>query len=90
MPDTIQPDLDVPNRSQRYSWHGHLSQQQERNVSKNDTLNTFSFMGIGRKERNVFFNNALNTFYLRLYGFTHMVKDHLAREETRCHHMGYS
>ena len=25
---------------------------------------------------NVLFNDALNTFYLRLYGVTHMVKDH--------------
>ena len=30
----------------------------------------------GRKEGNVLFNDALNTFYLRLYGVTHMVKDH--------------
>ena len=30
----------------------------------------------GRKEENVLFNDALNTFYLRLYGVTHMVKDH--------------
>ena len=48
----------------------------------------------GRKEGNVLFNDALNTFYLRLYGVTHMVKDHLdserEREETRCRHMGYS
>ena len=29
-----------------------------------------------RKEGNVLFNGALNTFYLRLYGVTHMVKDH--------------
>ena len=28
------------------------------------------------KEGNVLFNNTLNTFYLRLYGITHMVKDH--------------
>ena len=44
-----------------------------------------------RKEGNVLFNDALNTFYLRLYGVGHMVKDHqIAREETRCRHMGYS
>ena len=44
----------------------------------------------GRKEGNVLFNDAFNTFYLRLYGVGHMVKDHSAREETRCHHyMGY-
>ena len=29
-----------------------------------------------RKEGNVLFNDELNTFYLRLYGVTHMVKDH--------------
>ena len=47
---------------------------------------------LGRKEGNVLFNDALNTFYLRLYGVTHMVKDHSdsEREETRCRHMGYS
>ena len=28
------------------------------------------------KEGNIVFNDAINTFYLRLYGFTHMVKDH--------------
>ena len=31
---------------------------------------------VGRKEGNVLFNDTLNTFYLRLYGVTHMVKDH--------------
>ena len=29
-----------------------------------------------RKEGNVLFNDEFNTFYLRLYGVTHMVKDH--------------
>ena len=38
-----------------------------------------------RKEGNVLFNDALNTFYLQLYG----VKQ-IAREETRCRHIGYS
>ena len=40
----------------------------------------------------VLFNDALNTFYLQLYGVKHMVKDHSdsEREETCCHHMGYS
>ena len=33
-----------------------------------------------RKEGNVLFNDALNTFYLRLYGVTHMVKDHSDNE----------
>ena len=45
----------------------------------------------GRKEgskkgRNVLFNDALNTFYFILYGIRQIVKDHLDREETRCHH----
>ena len=30
----------------------------------------------GRKEGNVLLNDEPNTFYLRLYGVTHMVKDH--------------
>ena len=34
--------------------------------------------------------DALNTLYVRLYGIRHMVKDQIAREETHCHHMGYS
>ena len=37
----------------------------------------------GRKEGNVLFNDALNTFYLRLYGVTHMVKDHSDSERER-------
>ena len=45
----------------------------------------------GRKEGNVLFKDALNTYYLRLYGVIHMVEDpQIAREETRCRHMGYS
>ena len=45
----------------------------------------------GRKEGNVLFNDTFNTFYLRLYGVRDMVTDHqIAREETRCHHIGYS
>ena len=44
----------------------------------------------GGKEGNVLFNDALNSFYLRLYGVRYMVKHHSAREETCCHHMGYS
>ena len=31
-------------------------------------------------EGNVLINDALNTFYLRLYGVTHMVKDHSESE----------
>ena len=45
--------------------------------------------GVG-KEGNILFNDTLNTFYLRLYGVRYMVKYHSAREEIRCHHMGYS
>ena len=35
-----------------------------------------------RKERkgNILFHDALNTFYLRLYGVTHMVKNHSDRK----------
>ena len=33
---------------------------------------------------NVMVNDGLSTFYLRLYLVGHMVKDHPAREETRC------
>ena len=46
----------------------------------------------GRKEGKTLFNDALNSFYLRLYGVRHMVKDHSdsEREETCCHHIGYS
>ena len=46
---------------------------------------------LNRKEGNVLFNDTLKTFYLWLYGVEHMVKDHsaIAREETRCHHIGY-
>ena len=45
----------------------------------------------GRKEGNVLFNDALNTLYLQLYGIRHMIKEpQTAREETCCHHMGYS
>ena len=40
-----------------------------------------------RKKGNVLFNDALNTFYLRLYG---KGTSQIAREETRCRHMGYS
>ena len=43
------------------------------------------------KEGNFLFSNALKMFYLRLYGVRHMVKDlQIAREETRCRHIGYS
>ena len=36
-----------------------------------------------RKEGKVLFNDALNTFYLRLYGVSHMVKDHTDSERGR-------
>ena len=41
---------------------------------------------LNRKEGNILFNDALNTFYLRLYG----KGSQIMREETRCHHIGYS
>ena len=34
----------------------------------------------GTKEGNVLFNDTHNTFYLRLYGVSHMVKNHTDRE----------
>ena len=34
-----------------------------------------------KQEGNILFNDALNTFYLRLYGVTHMVKDHSDSEK---------
>ena len=44
-----------------------------------------------KEEGHVLFNDALNTFYLRLYGVKLRVKTtKIAREETHCHHMGYS
>ena len=43
----------------------------------------------GRMEGNILFNDALNTFYLRLYGVTHMVKDHSDSKRSRCRHIGY-
>ena len=46
------------------------------------TMHSTHFIyGYMARERNVLFNDALNTFYLRLYGVTHMVKDHLDTEE---------
>ena len=49
-------------------------------------FNMFSVseLNVGRKEGNVLFNDALNTFYLRLRTIL------IVREETRCHHIGYS
>ena len=35
----------------------------------------------GEREINVLFYDALNTFYLRLYGVSHMVKDHSDSEK---------
>ena len=39
------------------------------------------------KEGKVLFNDALNTFYIRLYGVTHIVKDH---SDSEWGNMGYS
>ena len=46
----------------------------------------------GRKEEIFLFNDAVNPLYLRLYGLGHMVQDHSdkKKEETHCHHVGYS
>ena len=37
---------------------------------------SYTNVRVRRTEGNVLFNDALNTFYLRLYGVSHMVKDH--------------
>ena len=42
---------------------------------------SFDQSKILERERNVLFNDALNTFYLRLYGVSHMVKDHSDSEK---------
>ena len=44
-----------------------------------------------RKEGNVLFNDTLNTFYLRLYGVSHIVKDHSDSDRGNpLPHIGYS
>ena len=46
---------------------------------------------IMKKGKSVLFNNALKTFIYGYIGVCHMVEDHkIIREETRCHHLGYS
>ena len=49
-------------------------------IRTKDHADISSYNMLGRKEVNVLFNDALNTFYLRLYGVTHMVKDHSERK----------
>ena len=56
-------------------------------VSMSETVVLLFGNRVGRK---CLFNDALGTFYLWLYGIRHMEKDQIAREETCCHHMGYS
>ena len=51
--------------------HSPSSQKAVSEWSQNALAGWFS-----HQERNVLFNDTLNTFYLRLYGITHMVKDH--------------
>ena len=60
-------------------------------------VSIYSLVTGGRMEGNVLFNDALNTFYLRLINKqTQYASDiwltstQIAREETRCRHMGYS
>ena len=80
----------------RESWHGTVHHQLIR--KEDSSLDVASqWLSAGptsynqcTKEGNILFNDTLNTFYLWLYGVGHMVKDHSVREETRCHHMGYS
>ena len=42
---------------------------------------TFHVYSNAEEGRNVLFNDARNTFYLRLYGVSHMVKDHSDSEK---------
>ena len=44
-------------------------------------LRTILIVRKGERERNVLFNDVLSTFYLRLYGVSHMVKDHSDSEK---------
>ena len=49
-------------------------------TSTMDSLGSDSALVVGyesnKEGRKCLFNDALNTFYLRLYGVTHVVKDH--------------
>ena len=51
-------------------------------ISRSSQCSTTGVSCLWNGNRNIyiFFNDALNTFYLRLYGVTHMVKDHTDSE----------
>ena len=75
----------LPNLASVYCGY-RLSIQEQRN-----SLHAGIISALDWKEGSVLFNDALNTFYLRLYGVTHMVKDHSDSERgTLCCHMDYS
>ena len=69
---TIMDRSDDPSHHEQTLYHGSKSHS-----------SIYKALGQGRKEGNVLFNDALNTFYLRLYGVTHMVKDHSDSERER-------
>ena len=89
--------LCLPWRNKKDIWTVRMKVKEEIWCNKIRTFLSQLAVGILRqkgKQREggiVLFNDALNTFYLRLYGIRHMVRDiHIVRQETRCHHMGYS
>ena len=61
-------------------WYLELLSKSANNEEDNDGDFDISSAVKKRKEGNYLFNDALNTFYLRLYGVTHMVKDHSESE----------
>ena len=85
---------DLPRRRHPPALH---QLQERRKGLFNNALNTFYIIhrlstSWTNERRKGLFNNTLNTFYIRLYGVRHVVKDQSEseREETRCHHIGYS
>ena len=70
---------------------GGRKTDEQRKIDRLKKPKTTQTLHLDRKEGNSLFNDALNTFYLRLYGISHMVKDHSdSVRETCCCHMGYS
>ena len=59
-------------------------------TDENSVKNTILSARVCKKEGNVLFNDTLNTFYLVTWHQTYGSYHQIAREETRCCHMGYS
>ena len=79
--------MEVPIRYNIVSFGSHYAEIQKKkfsnfqyhnawNINLLTTAYNYKSFYCGRKEGNILFNDALNTFDLRLYGVTHMVKDH--------------